>query len=170
MTLYVGLVGRPETHHGTPVNVTASAGSVFAPSWVLVRSVQPPALSRHELVPQHPRWKTYAGRYVSELRAKYRRDRAPFVDLVEQAAVGDVTLCCLCHWATEERPVCHRFLLRDVLYAVARDRGLWVGQEADELDMTLLEQRRRQVLEAEGKWLSEEAPTVGSRSKEERRG
>jgi hypothetical protein len=52
--------------------------------------------------------------------------------------------------AGETRTRCHRWLLKELLLAVARGRGLVVDPDTDELDRTLLEARRKAVLAAEG--------------------
>ena len=76
---------------------------------------------------------------------------------MEQAAfeVGDVVL--VCDECGPERPEageasarCHRRLLRELLIAVAVDRGLLVDPDTDALDRTLLEVRRTEVLAAAG--------------------
>jgi hypothetical protein len=91
------------------------------------------------------------------MRARYRADPQLWIDLVEQAAfeVGDVIL--VCGECGPERPGageasarCHRRLLKDLLIAVATDRGLMIDPDTDALDRTLLEARRREVLTAEG--------------------
>jgi endogenous inhibitor of DNA gyrase (YacG/DUF329 family) len=69
--------------------------------------------------------------------------------------VGDVVLVCdECgperSGADEGFARCHRRLLKDVLIAVAKDRGVMVDPETDALDRTLLEARRREVLLAAG--------------------
>jgi hypothetical protein len=91
------------------------------------------------------------------MRARYHADPQLWIDLVEQAAfeVGDVVL--VCAECGPERPDtgeafarCHRRVLRDLLIAVATDRGLLVDPDTDALDRTLLEARRREVLTTEG--------------------
>jgi hypothetical protein len=122
--LYTGILNRPETIVGVPVNITARHSSVFAPSWTLVRSVQPPNVARRDLTVNHPAWVAYQEDYFARMRLHYRRHKRAFLDLVEQAAREDVTILCLCHWASDANPVCHRFLLRDILGVIAQNRGL----------------------------------------------
>jgi endogenous inhibitor of DNA gyrase (YacG/DUF329 family) len=69
--------------------------------------------------------------------------------------VGDVVL--VCDECGPERPGagealarCHRRLLKELLLAVAKSRGLVVDPDTDDLDRTLLEVRRKEVLAAEG--------------------
>ena len=69
--------------------------------------------------------------------------------------VGDIVL--VCDECGPERPGageasarCHRRLLKDLLVAVASDRGLLVDPDTDALDRTLLDAWRREVLVAVG--------------------
>ena len=91
------------------------------------------------------------------MRARYREDPQLWIDLVEQAALGVGDVILVCTECGPERPEageasarCHRRLLKELLRAVATDRGLVVDPETDALDRTLLEARRREVLVAEG--------------------
>jgi hypothetical protein len=102
-------------------------------------------------------WRQFERRYREEMRALYRADPQLWNDPVEQSAfdVGDVVL--VCGESGPERPEagealarCHRRVLRELLIAVAADRGLVVDPDTDALDRTLLEARRREVLTAEG--------------------
>jgi hypothetical protein len=144
--LYTGLVGKPETHRGVPLNATAAATSYFAPTWELVRLAQ--AVPRDRLHRTHPVWQQYERDYLLLMRKRYRLDPVPFFNVVDDAATGDVTVCCLCHWATAENPVCHRFLLWSLLCKVAEARGLWLDPTADPdgVEEGLLEGTRTRLL------------------------
>ncbi|HEX2325428.1 MAG TPA: hypothetical protein VHQ00_08505, partial [Chloroflexota bacterium] len=102
-------------------------------------------------------WRQFERRYTVEMRLLYRADPQLWIDLVEQAAfeVGDVVL--VCDECGPERPGtgeafarCPRRVLKELLIAVAVDRGLMVDPVTDALDRTLLEARRKEVLAAEG--------------------
>ena len=127
--------------------VTRKAGSAFAPSAVLLA----------DFAAGRAGWRQFERRYTEQMRARYREDPQRWIDLVEQAAlgVGDVVL--VCDACGPERPGagealvrCYRRLLKELLVAVATDRGLVVDPETDALDRTLLAARRREVLTAEG--------------------
>ena len=127
--------------------VTRAAGSAFAPSAGLLADFTAGRCGRRQ----------FERRYTAEMRTLYRSDPQLWIDLVEQAAlgVGDVVL--VCGECGPERPGagealarCHRRLLKELLRAVATDRGLVIDPETDALDRTLLEARRREVLVAEG--------------------
>src|SRR5215211_600319 len=103
--------------------VTRAAGSAFAPSAAL----------RADFTAGRAGWRQFERRYTDEMRACYREDSQLWIDLVEQAAlgVGDVVL--VCGECGPERPGageslvrCHRRLLKELLRAVATDRGLVV--------------------------------------------
>jgi len=127
--------------------VTRAAGSAFAPSAELLADFTAGRIG----------WRRYERRYTEAMRALYRADAQLWIDLVEQAAleVDDVVLVCdecgpAGSGAGEASARCHRRLLKELLVAVARDRGLVVDPDTDELDRTLLEARRKAVLAAEG--------------------
>jgi hypothetical protein len=148
--LLVGLLNDSAPPGATVINITRSAGSVFAPSWPTLNAVK--AIPREQLRIDHPGWKRYVSSYTQEMRQLYRTDKSLFVDLVELAAEHDVILACLCHWATPENPVCHRYLLWDFLGKVATTRGLSVGQPLTDDDDMFLESIRQKVLMEEGNW------------------
>jgi uncharacterized protein YeaO (DUF488 family) len=127
--------------------VTRAAGSAFAPSADLLADFTAGRVG----------WRQFERRYTEEMRASYRTDPQLWTDLVEQAAfeVGDVILVCdECgpgRPGTDESSVrCHRRVLKDLLFAAAKGRGLMVDPDTDALDRTLLEIRRKEVLAAEG--------------------
>jgi hypothetical protein len=127
--------------------VTRAAGSAFAPSAELLADFRAGRAGRRQ----------FERRYREEMRALYRADPQLWIDLVEQTAsdVGDVIL--VCGECGPERPEvgealarCHRRVLKDLLVAVATDRGLVIDPDTDALDRALLEVRRKEVLAAEG--------------------
>jgi len=127
--------------------ITRAADSAFAPSAALLA----------DFTAGRAGWRQFERRYTAEMRALYKADPQLWVDLVEQAAfeVGDVIL--VCEACGPERPEAgeavargHRRLLKDLLIAVAKDRGLMIDPDTDALDRTLLEVRRKEVLAAEG--------------------
>jgi hypothetical protein len=126
--------------------VTHAAGSAFAPSAALLA----------DFTAGRAGWRRFERRYTEEMRASYREDPQLWIDLVEQAAlgVGDVVL--VSGECGPERPGgealarCHRRGLKALLVTVARDRGLVVDPDTDDLERTLLEARRRGVRAAEG--------------------
>jgi uncharacterized protein YeaO (DUF488 family) len=129
---------RPD-HRGTVLDVDRPGESAFAPSPDLLAA----------LAAGRAGWRQFERHYTAEMRALYRRDRALWVELVEQAAVEDLTLAGAARG--DERTVrCPRRVLFDLLVAVAADRGLRVDPETDALQITLLEARRREVLIAAG--------------------
>ena len=148
--LYTATAEAPDAARGAEavvLPVTRAAGSAFAPSAALLA----------DLTAGRAGWRQFERRYTDEMRVRYREDPQLWIDLVEQAAldVGDVVL--ICGECRPERPGtgeafarCHRRLLKELLLAVATDRGLMVDPDTDALDRTLLEARRREVLTAEG--------------------
>jgi Protein of unknown function, DUF488 len=129
------------------LSVTRAAESAFAPSAALLA----------DFTAGRAGWRQFERRYTEQMRALYRADSRLWIDLVEPAAsdVGDVILVCdECSpegpGADEAFAWCHRRLLKDLLIAVARDRGLVSDPATDELNRTLLEARRKEVLAAEG--------------------
>ena len=86
------------------------------------------------------------------MRERYREDPQLWVDLVEQAAVEDVTLVgeAPAPEGDEGRVRCHRRVLFELLCAVAKDVGVWVDPAMEELELALLEIRRNTVLQARG--------------------
>jgi uncharacterized protein YeaO (DUF488 family) len=109
-------------HRGTVLDVTRTAGSLFAPSAGLLRDYRPGRCS----------WAAYERRYTQEMRALWRRDPQALLDLVEQAAAGPATLVC-CERGDEATVRCHRRLLKDLRVQVAARRGLVIDPDTDEL-------------------------------------
>jgi hypothetical protein len=137
--LYTASRSDPASHRGTVLDVRPAAGSPFAPSAGLLA----------DLAAGRCGWRRFEQRYTAEMRALYRRDRALWTDLAEQAALADVTL--VADAPGDEGTVrCHRRILKALLVAVAGDRGLLVDPETDGLQAALLEARRREVLGAAG--------------------
>jgi uncharacterized protein YeaO (DUF488 family) len=137
--LYAACRFDRRAHRGTVLEVDRPGESAFAPS---------PGLHA-DLVSGRAGWRRFERRYTAEMRALYRRDRSLWLELVEQAAVEDVTLAGAARG--DERTVrCPRRVLFELLVAVATDRGLMVDPETDALQVTLLEVRRREVLVAAG--------------------
>jgi uncharacterized protein YeaO (DUF488 family) len=145
--LYTASTVDRRAHYGTVLEVTRAAGSAFAPSAALLA----------DFTAGRCGWRRFERRYTEEMRAHYRRDPSVWIDLVEQAAVdvGDVTLVCdECGpqppGGGEARVRCHRRILRELLVAVAADRGVLVDPDTGGLEATLLEARRARVRAAEG--------------------
>jgi hypothetical protein len=145
--LYSACTTDPQAHYGIVLAVTRAAGSTFAPSAGLLADFRAGRCG----------WRQLERRYTQEMRDHYRRDPSVWIDLVEQAAVdvGDVTLVCdECGpeppGGGEARVRCHRRILRELLLAVAADRGLLVDPDIGGLEATMLEARRAQVLAGEG--------------------
>ena len=127
--------------------VTRAAGSAFAPSAALLA----------DFTVGRAGWRLFERRYTEEMRARYREDPQLWIDLVEQAALAVSDVVLVCDECGPERPGageafvrCHRRLLKELLIAVATDRGLVVDPDTDALERTLLEARRREVRTAEG--------------------
>jgi hypothetical protein len=137
--LYTACHLDEDAHLGTVLDVRRAAGSPFAPS----------ARLEADYAAGRCGWRELERRYTEEMRTLYRRDRALWVDLVEQAALVDVTLTGGAP-GDEATVRCHRRLLKDLLCAVAGAEGLWIDPALDELHLTLLEDRRRRVLAARG--------------------
>ena len=137
--LYAACRADRPAHRGTVLEVDRPGASAFAPS---------PGLHA-DLVSGRAGWRRFERCYTAEMRTLYRRDRDLWIELVEQAAVEDVTLAGAArgHARTVR---CPRRVLFDLLVAVAADRGLLVDPETDALQVTLLEVRRREVLVAAG--------------------
>jgi hypothetical protein len=72
------------------------------------------------------------------MRARYLDDSQLWIDLVEQAAVEDVTLVTAVPAppAGEALVRCHRRRLKELLFAVAKDAGVCIYQDIEELDRT----------------------------------
>ena len=137
--LYAACRADRPAHRGTLLEVDRPGASAFAPS---------PGLHA-DLVSGRAGWRRFERCYTAEMRTLYRRDRDLWIELVEQAAVEDVTLAGAARG--DARTVrCPRRVLFDLLVAVAADRGLLVDPETDALQVTLLEVRRREVLVAAG--------------------
>jgi hypothetical protein len=124
---------------GIVVDVTAAGGGPFAPSAALEAALRSRRIG----------WRQFERAYTEEMRTLYRRDKALFVDLVEQAAEMDVIL--VGAFGDDEGTVwCARRLLKGMLLEVAWDRGLRIDLDTEGLDVQLLEIRRKEVLAAEG--------------------
>jgi uncharacterized protein YeaO (DUF488 family) len=76
---------------------------VFAPSEQLLSEYKSGSLS----------WKAYEERYLSEMRALYRKSPQPFMDLLRREAVTLV-----CYEAQPDR--CHRRLLAELLAKIGK--------------------------------------------------
>jgi uncharacterized protein YeaO (DUF488 family) len=136
--LYTGSTSTPEAHRGTVLDV-CRPGSAFAPSPELQADVDAGRCG----------WRQLERRYTEEMRTCYRNDPELWIDLVEQAAVEDVTLVGPAQG--EEASVrCHRRILYDLLCAVAAGVGAWIDPDLDELGVTLLESRRKAVMRERG--------------------
>jgi uncharacterized protein YeaO (DUF488 family)/endogenous inhibitor of DNA gyrase (YacG/DUF329 family) len=139
--LYTASRHAPSAHRGTVLDVAAPA-SAFAPSPELAADV---ATGRCG-------WRQLERRYTAEMREHYRADPELWIDLVEQAAVEDVTLAGepRAPEGDEGRVRCHRRVLYDLLCAVAKDVGVWIDPEIEEIDRALLEMRRKEVMRERG--------------------
>jgi uncharacterized protein YeaO (DUF488 family) len=110
-------------HRGAVVDVSRTARSVFAPSAALLGDYKAGRCA----------WPQYERRYRDELRALWRRDRQVFLDLIAQAAAGDVTLTC---WerGDEDTVQCLRRLLADILCTIARAQRICIEPDVDDLE------------------------------------
>jgi uncharacterized protein YeaO (DUF488 family) len=115
--LYTASLNRREDHHGTVLDVTVKSArpedACLAPTWALVLGVKDGTLS----------WTEYADRYTQLLRVRWNTvpaARRRMEQLAQQAALGDVTLCCYCR----EPQRCHRSLLAGILTRIADARDL----------------------------------------------
>jgi len=114
------------------LDITRKGGSVFGPSWPLLK-----AAKRKQIA-----WEEYTARYQSEMRASYRlafgeahkqpafaaeaaKHRAAWNSLLARERV---VLCCYCAVPTQ----CHRSLLVEILAKVGKRHGFDV-QHAGEL-------------------------------------
>jgi len=105
--LYTARLGSKHVK-GTPIAITRTARSVFAPSQQLLDDYKQGRCT----------WEEYEVRYRAEMRALYQRNPQVFHDLIDQAAEEDVTL--LCYEGGDEHAVkCHRRLLKQYLFKVA---------------------------------------------------
>ena len=125
--------------HRIVVDVTSAGGGPFAPS----------AAREAALRARRIGWRQFERASTEEMRARYRRDAALWVDLVEQAAVMAVVLAGDVE-GDEDRVWCARRLLKEMPLEVAWDRGLRIDPDTEGLDVQLLEIRRKEVLAAEG--------------------
>lgn len=127
MALFTGTLFDTSTHVGTALDVTRGSEKSdptswllrFAPSWDLLRAYKGKRID----------WPAYTRRYYAEMRASYEAHETDWLRLARMAVEGDVTLLCFCHWATEAKPECHRFLLRDMLRKViAKQSSAGLGE------------------------------------------
>lgn len=88
------------------VDVTRKGGSVFGPSWPLLREHL--AIRRAGLETEAT-WEDYAAAYRAEMRALYRADPEPLRALAGRGG----TLVCYCAGRR-----CHRFVLADILVSL----------------------------------------------------
>jgi uncharacterized protein YeaO (DUF488 family)/endogenous inhibitor of DNA gyrase (YacG/DUF329 family) len=139
--LYTAGRSDRSAHRGTVLDVAAPT-SAFAPS---------PALQA-DVAAGRCGWRQLERRYTAEMRERYHTDPELWVDLVEQAAVEDVTLVGepKAPEGDETRVHCHRRILFDLLCAVAKDVGVWIDPEMEALDRALLEMRRVVVMRERG--------------------
>jgi hypothetical protein len=104
----------------TTVKSGSGAGRLFAPTWELVGGIK-----HHETAGQDARWVNYApltqDEYIADcchlLRARYRENAAPFLELL---ACEQLTLCCYCAAGR----FCHRHLTVDILEKITIAQGL----------------------------------------------
>jgi hypothetical protein len=78
-----------------------------------------PMVARYLATPTAAAWAAFRSAYLDELQARYRRDRAPFDELADEARAGDVYLGCSC--PTAKNPDvhhCHTYLALEFM----RDR------------------------------------------------
>jgi uncharacterized protein YeaO (DUF488 family) len=127
----------PSAYRGTALDV-ASPTSALAPSAELAAAG---AAGRCG-------WRQRERRYTAEMRGRYRQDPQLWIDLVEQAAVEGVTMVGepQAPDGDESHVRCHRRILYDLRCAVAKDAGVWVDPDIEELDRALLEMRRKAVM------------------------
>jgi hypothetical protein len=139
--LYTASRHDPDAYLGTVLDVSRPA-SAFAPAADLQADVDSGRCG----------WLQLQRRYTAEMRERYREDPQLWVDLVEQAAVEDVTLVgeAQAPEGDEGRVRCHRRVLFDLLCAVATDVGVWIDPAMEEIEIALLETRRNAVLRARG--------------------
>ena len=119
-----------EAVRGTPLVVERS---VFGPSPALWAAWRVGRVSEER----------FRREFLRELRDGYRKEPGVWVDLAEQAGMGEV-------WLVGEPVV--TAVVKECLVAVGEGRGLALDPEAepDEMGEALLESVRRTVLEAEG--------------------
>ena len=139
--LYTASTHDPSALRGTVLDVSRP-DSAFAPS---------PGL-RADVAAGRCGWRQLERRDTAEMRERFREDPQLWVDLVEQAAGEDVTLVGEAPppEGYEGRVRCHRRVLFELLCAVAKDVGVWVDPAMEEIEITLLEARRKAVLLVRG--------------------
>ena len=128
--------------HGSTVPDVGRPESVFAPTAELQADVDAGRCG----------WRQLERRYTEAMRARYRADPQVWVELAEQAAAEDVTLVGEARGpdGDESRVRCHRRILYDLLCAVAKDVGVWVDPDMEEIDRSVLEMRRKEVMRERG--------------------
>lgn len=89
------------------LDVTRTSGSVFAPSYELLRPMKE-GDRRGE--PRAPRWPKYEESYTEEMRSSFRAHRDVWAELLSRSSV---TLVCFC--PEKELPHCHRVTLAGLL-------------------------------------------------------
>jgi hypothetical protein len=99
------------------LDVTRKSGNpAFAPSLILLRPYLELRRAGRETQGD---WERYVQRYTEEMRLSYRRNRAPWNEVLSR---GRVVLCCYC--VDPER--CHRTVLgRDILTTFGAQ---WLGE------------------------------------------
>ena len=104
----------------TTVKSGTGLGKLLAPTWELAGGVK-----HHETQGRDPRWAKYAplthdqyiDGYYSFLRARYKADPAPFLELIDWERL---VICCYCATGA----FCHRHLAVDILAKIAAAKGM----------------------------------------------
>ncbi len=104
----------------TTVKTGAGFGKLLAPTWDLVGGVK-----HYETQGRDPRWlrytpltqEQYIDGYYDLLRARYKVDVRPFIELIQRKRL---VICCYCAADT----FCHRHLAVGILVKIAAAHGL----------------------------------------------
>ena len=96
------------------LDITVKSGDqVFAPTWRMVREYKAGKLSEED----------YRLEYLKLMRVSFWNNQDRWLEVLQ---MPEVTLVCYCPAKNGKLPFCHRYLLAEILEAVAKHQGIEV--------------------------------------------